>query len=180
MIWKGPPIDLKPNFPPPPKIDIKINPEQLKKDIEFSRQDKNHDGSVSKSEYVGHVGGFGGPVIEKMRADEFDRADTNHDGKLSRDEWQKGDVKAHEDFDPLGLTHKPDPDKPDIKPQSEEHEGLLDKLGEIFKHANPVGPIALPAEKAKEVAEKAREVAGHVGDAIHDAIEHFDPKSVQL
>jgi len=55
----------------------KLTPEQI-----FNKKDKNHDGFLSKEEFIGKKAKN---AVKKGQA--FDRKDTNHDGKLSLQEF---------------------------------------------------------------------------------------------
>jgi len=54
----------------------KLTPEQI-----FNKKDKNHDGFLSKEEFIGKA------KNPTKKAKLFDKKDTNHDGKLSLQEF---------------------------------------------------------------------------------------------
>lgn len=54
--------------------------------LHFMRRDRNHDGALSRDEYIGGAKGH----LGVKRDQEFRRYDTNGDGALSRDEYVAG------------------------------------------------------------------------------------------
>lgn len=103
----------------PPKGGLK---DKLQEAI-FKQKDANHDGSLSRDEYVGKKEGIA-KLVSNLK---FTAKDTNKDGKLSLDEFKAG--KGGKTWHPLPprppvwenpgikpLPYKPGPDAPTIKP----------------------------------------------------------------